>query len=93
MPRYIDADELQRKLEEIGLSNGTTLGTHSGKCDLAAYIVDNAPTADVAPVVHGRWEQDDYGFYCCSKCYYEWDESEYKTPFCPNCGAKMDLED
>ena len=48
------------------------------------------PAADVAPVVHGRWIEDEYGFNSCSECGYEWDESEYKTLFCPDCGAKMD---
>ena len=42
-----------------------------------------APSADVAPVVHGRWLG-----YECSVCGVS---SEYgSSNYCPNCGAKMD---
>lgn len=58
--------------------------------ELAIFI---GRSADVAPVVHGKWIEDDYGFNHCSECGYEWDESEYATEYCPGCGAKMSLED
>lgn len=59
------------------------------------------PSADVAPVVHGRWiEHEDMiesyladcteVFYECSACGGKQVIGE--TPYCPNCGAKMDLE-
>ena len=65
------------------------------------------PVEDVAPVVHGRWGgwttpafygMDDFGepiyrdatFYRCSKCDRK---SVIKEKYCPNCGAKMDLEE
>ena len=44
------------------------------------------PAADVAPVVHGRWIKGSSNPYC-SKCFVECRD---ETPFCPNCGAKMD---
>ena len=55
------------------------------------------PTVDVAPVKHGKWEYipSDGKFRAilicskCKKCVGEYDR--YK--FCPNCGAKMDLEE
>lgn len=60
-------------------------------------MIDDAPTADVAPVVHGQWilERELNGKpYCfhCSVC-----DSDYHcigivvaSDYCPNCGAKMD---
>lgn len=62
--------------------------------DMLSEVLD-APAADVEPVRHGRWGKKQGGFWefaACSLC-------GEKTPtvgiipnFCPNCGAKMDLE-
>lgn len=55
----------------------------------------NAPAVDVVPVVHGRWlDNEDYMF--CSICGIQWNYCDNDTEtfnYCPNCGAKMDLED
>ena len=65
----------------------------------------DAPAADVAPVVHGRWDDlpNEYmsvasktGAYhgnatTCSVCH-EVNPNAYKTNYCPNCGARMDGE-
>lgn len=56
---------------------------------------DRFPTADVAPVVHGRWEQDVDGDWYCTNCdevvaiCESGRERTYRKPYCPNCGAKM----
>lgn len=58
------------------------------------------PSADVAPVVHGRWMPQKGGGLCCSECGgYALDEPDgnfihiaVPSKFCPNCGAKMDGE-
>lgn len=62
--------------------------------------VKRQPAADVAPVVHGRW--DDSGRYTfpsgsiavrCTNCGCALTESEYRLNnwnYCPVCGAKMD---
>ena len=51
------------------------------------------PAAEVAPVVHGRWVThyrsgtsvaEGYVSTCCDM----WNKR--KSPYCPNCGAKMD---
>lgn len=64
------------------------------------FGVDKIPSADVAPVVHGRW--DDSGRYTfpggstavrCTNCGCALTESEYRLNnwnYCPVCGAKMD---
>ena len=55
------------------------------------------PAADVAPVVHGRWIADGDGYhwtYNCSIC--AWKDGypfNERHNYCPNCGAKMDLEE
>ena len=46
------------------------------------------PSADVAPIRHGRWDCDISGAWC-SVCG-EYSEGEWN--YCPNCGAKMDGE-
>ena len=68
----------------------------------AIDIIEDAPAADVAPVVHGRW--DDSGRYTfpsgdtavrCTNCGCALTESEYHLNnwnYCPVCGAKMDGE-
>lgn len=53
------------------------------------------PAADVAPVVHGRWEQDVDGDWHCTHCNEyvcicdSGKERTYRKPYCPSCGAKM----
>ena len=66
---------------------------------LIRHALTAAPAADVAPVVHGRW--DDSGRYTfpggstavrCTKCGCALTESEYHLQnwnYCPVCGAKM----
>ena len=65
---------------------------------ISAYDVIMLPTADVAPVLHGRWEKQS-GLYSCSECGktcpydVQADVIEYwACNYCPNCGAKMDGE-
>ena len=57
---------------------------------MAMEIVVLPAAADVAPVVHGEWIEDGYGYNHCAVCGWEWDEPESVSPFCLNCGAKMD---
>lgn len=57
---------------------------------------EGLPAADVAPVVHGRWEMrptgiatdtgPEYKAYCtvCNE-----PNKQYQPPFCPHCGAIM----
>lgn len=41
----------------------------------------------------GVWIPDDYAYYHCSECGYEQDERETVTPYCPNCGARMEKDE
>lgn len=59
-------------------------------------VIRNTPSANVVPVVHGRWIVR--GNVCgerefeCSVCHRtEWRSSISRFKFCPFCSAKMDL--
>lgn len=70
----------------------------------AMMEVRRIPAADVAPVVHGRWItwKDEGNFppspdrYECSVCHDAAQRlcngDDLLSPYCPNCGAKMDKE-
>lgn len=59
--------------------------------------IEAIPAADVAPVRHGVWllRHEGHGHYWeCSVCHTNPCIYVTKdTKFCPNCGAKMDLEE
>ena len=61
--------------------------------DKAQRVILNAPVADVAPVVHGRWIASHDEFCTCSICKYPVYAAWNVTSYCPNCGAKMDKEE
>ena len=58
--------------------------------DVATHLVSHAPTADVAPVVHGKWVYDRWCEFKCSICGH-WSNTLPKAQekYCPNCGARM----
>ena len=60
-------------------------------CEKFEAAIFKIPPADVAPVRHGKWLHRKNGVAYCSEC--EVDTVEDETEYCPNCGAKMDLED
>ena len=94
--------ELNHRLNFLMAENGEYDHYTSG-FDEAVTRVENFPAADVAPVVHGRW--DDSGRYTfpsgntavrCTNCGCALTESEYRLNnwnYCPVCGARMDGSD
>ena len=86
---YVERNKIMEALLDwaVFLNNPDTLSRSD-----ALFIIDNIEAADVAPVVHGEWlcaETDDEQFFLCSVC----NNKEYwESNYCPNCGAKMDLE-
>ena len=71
-----------------------------------AAAISQTPSADVAPVRHGRWIEDERTYpgpglknNLCSACgevagaWKEGLEPGRKWAYCPNCGARMDKED
>ena len=62
------------------------------------YVLKSVPAADVAPVVHARWERmrrcsDAYGTIkaTCQACKTQQRLGDY-SDYCPKCGARMDGE-
>lgn len=78
------------KYEETGLEPEEVISMQAAKVALEA---SDAPAADAAPVVRGRWK-----YYhkrnkaVCTCCSFErdLDENFGAAISCPNCGAKMD---
>jgi len=86
------SEECQKAFEELGGESGIYADAYN---DLAEDFY-SIPAADVAPVVHGRWEWlgpnrlvADCMCGTCSACKVR---SKYivNTMLCPNCGALMD---
>ena len=95
MPRLIDADALVEK--------AYWHSEHPSVDDLFAEGVDavdvsdieEAPTIEAEPLRHGYWMCGDYYDIgdVCSEC--DWDSGMVNPTlrYCPNCGAKLDLEE
>lgn len=95
--RPIDADALAITVALYMAENAYLNDTALDVLKKVAKWIEEEPTLDLAPVVHGEWEErtrrlswcdDDVDIYfVCSAC----NEENYgETLFCPNCGAKMD---
>lgn len=95
MTDYIDREALIEKIEQ----------TYCPKCSTDDYCracwvddmrceIEDAPAADVAPVVHAKWIMKDVSGEIkavCTHCGKP--NKQYTPPYCPHCGAKMDEED
>ena len=85
--------EREATLREIERRESLMVGDKTISVDALKRFLLNRPAADVAPVVHGRWEVRGQEVFCtnCDR------ESGYNafgasafSDYCPNCGAKMD---
>lgn len=100
MSRLIDADALTERLNEYANDdwNVSLGGVFTDAVDTCLDFVENAPTIEAVPVVHGEWIFKNDGAYrqrraYCSVCGKRSGiggiESNQRKPFCPNCGADM----
>ena len=94
MSEYIDRDYV---LKLLGVFNDRVHGDYHfmNGIETAKEIVEDAPSSDVAPVVHGKNLKEEYPtLFQCSVCGCEdWDTSEVnygEYNYCPNCGARID---
>lgn len=98
MAEYIEREAFLKDIEERYCLPCKDAGKDHNGCKCKACWVDDmrgdvidAPAADVAPVVHGRWERQELAppsYLFCSECGFPKKRGTWN--FCPNCGAKMD---
>lgn len=72
--------------------NDTTCPIHIA-AEIEQYL-ELEPAVDAAPVVHGLWIYFNCAgnrLYQCSECYH-WIDAKTDRNYCPNCGAKMEIE-
>lgn len=81
MTKYFTKEQVMNAMGEQNLMLDDIWGVEQRLDELLA--------ANVAPVVYGRWIDDDCAFMRCSLCGYE-NDWEWATLYCPNCGARMD---
>ena len=89
--RPIDADLLKdslRSLEARGTNINYVKGLQDAIDEYLPHIIDCAPTIDVEPVKHARWETGTF-YRRCTACGADYD-SEKEPPYCEICGAIMD---
>lgn len=84
--KFFDADALIENIEQMK--------KYQVDVDDVLEIIDNFPTIEAVPVIHGEWvKTSEYmPIYGCSICK---ERNLFKngdnvfSNFCPNCGAKM----
>ena len=92
MARYIDADVLDDEVMHlvIAITGNPKQHTVVNECKSSfRKMIEEQPTADVAPSVHGEWIPQDmtYTKFMCNQCNSKNHSGHEK--FCPNCGADM----
>lgn len=91
---YIEREALIKLIEE----NSETKFDWSESVDIDVLrpAIRDIPAADVAPVLHGKWESFAHGSNArtCSNCHISQTVNVYNDEvmynYCPYCGAKMD---
>lgn len=100
MAEYLDKEAFKKSVEERYCKPCKAEKKDHNGCWCRACWVDDMldevecfQSADVAPVVHGRWvthyrSGTPVAEGYVSTCYDMW--NNHKRNYCPNCGAKMD---
>ena len=98
--KLIDADALDAEMyhKSFEVDDGRNVW-NSGlwiRYKIFEEAIRDAPTIDAVPVRHGKWIDETikpYGLvhhpFKCNLC---GDHAEFSSPYCPNCGARMDEE-
>lgn len=98
MAEYIEREETIKHIQKTYCAGCNSYnGVRCRACGIgdAIDMIENAPAADVAPVVHAEWVvcgDGDNVPWMCSHCG-KTTAHKYKVmygKYCPHCGAKMD---
>ena len=89
----------RRLIDANAIPESATAISTDGRLYVAWSAIVNAPTVDAVEVVHGRWVEG--GLFndlakcsvCGAKHFTMGFVYDNKFSYCPNCGAKMDLQD
>lgn len=94
MPRLIDADSLNTSVAIYMTENAYIGQSALDALKMISKWVEESPTVDVEPVRHGRWIVKGAKSRCtnCNIKSYTAMPIEDGLFYCPNCGAKMDVE-
>ena len=93
MVEYIEREATIKLLRSLGSRDyRREKGTIQEAIKMVSFP-EYTPSADVAPMVHGRWETNsdrpDSLIWSVCKCGFDmWKHDPHN--YCPNCGAKMD---
>ena len=69
-------------------------GTEQEMCNSLDMAVEAWNRRVTDKVSYGEWKRSNVYKYCyCSECGFEYDRPAYTTPYCPFCGAKMEVEE
>ena len=95
MAEYIDKEIALSLVQPDAPEDETGAVTIATAKKLVRSIIYRTPTADVAPVIHGKWISKNYHGYewvfVCSNCgYIDGYPFNDRPNYCPNCGARMD---
>ena len=96
MARYIDADHLIKKYEDViddEWNKQVAPPSWSMAWECTIGDIEDEPTADVVEVKHGKWKLHPDGSGTCDQCGRTqksvWDYDNAQR-YCGCCGAKMD---
>lgn len=95
--KYVEISKLVESLEAVAYSDSKPDSYFSGGfregLRKAARMLRDEPAADVAPVVHAKWETVAIAIgdthKACSHCHVGCNAGLW-WDFCPKCGARMD---
>ena len=95
MAEYIDKETALSLVQPDAPEDEKSAVTIATAKKLVRSIIYRTPTADVAPVIHGKWiSKNHHGYewtFVCSNCgYVDGFPFNDRYNYCPNCGAKMD---